>query len=112
MVKRNNSGIRSIPICALLDESRPQSQEANTLAIQMTETGVPRWSRPRVALPSLALARQLANFIEIGKGKEAPNDYAHSGSRAQLFGATSRASNPGCNLEHRRDRFGPAARDR
>ena len=47
-----------------------------TPTIKTTKTGVPRWSSLRVALPSLALARQLANLIkiEIAEGKDAPQD--------------------------------------
>jgi hypothetical protein len=44
--------------------------------IRTTKTGPPRWASLRVALPSLALARQLANFIkiEIAEGKDSPKD--------------------------------------
>ncbi len=47
-----------------------------TPTIRTTKTGVPRWSSLNVALPSLSLARQLANFIkiEIAEGKDAPKD--------------------------------------
>jgi hypothetical protein len=44
--------------------------------IKTTKTGVPRWSSLIVALPSLALARELANLvkIDIADGKDAPQD--------------------------------------
>ena len=44
--------------------------------IKTTKTGVPRWSSLNVALPSLTLARELANLvkIDIADGKDAPQD--------------------------------------
>ena len=44
--------------------------------IKTTKTGVPRWSSLNVALPSLTLARELANLIkiDIADGKNAPED--------------------------------------
>jgi hypothetical protein len=44
--------------------------------IKTTKTGLPRWSSLNVALPSLALARELANLvkIDIADGKDAPQD--------------------------------------
>ena len=44
--------------------------------VKTTKTGLPRWSSLNVALPSLALARELANLvkIDIADGKDAPQD--------------------------------------
>jgi hypothetical protein len=47
-----------------------------TPTVKTTKTGLPRWSSLNVALPSLALARELANLvkIDIADGKDAPQD--------------------------------------
>ena len=47
-----------------------------TPTVKTTKTGVPRWSTLRVAVPSVSVARQLANLIkiEIADGKDAPRD--------------------------------------
>ena len=44
--------------------------------VKTTKTGLPRWSSLNVALPSLALARELAKLvkIDIADGKDAPQD--------------------------------------